>query len=654
MRKLVLVLVGLMIFSGIAFAEEKKKLEVLDKIVETAFSPIESVLGSVTDLDKIVVTPSKTEEKIGASSSSVSVIDKGDFERKEIDTVKDVLREEVGLDVVQSGAFQGTTSLFTRGGNSNQTLIMIDGIKAYDPISPNGAYNLAHLTLDNVDRIEVLRGPQSALYGSDAMAGVINIMSRKAEKAYVNASYEGGSFFTNKESVEIGAAVKKFHYSVASSRLDTKGISQAEAKNNNQERDPYDRTSVAARVDYDITENFDVGGTFRYTYAHFEYDDGFTRRDDDNLFGTYRETFFTLRSGLKLFDCWEQNIHLGWMDIMRRDFDDNPPANDFLRDKYTGKTFKFDYQNTLKVFDFDRVVIGYDYNEEIGDSYYESSFGVTDQPKVFSREGGFYVENRLNVADRLTATQGVRVSHHSRAGTFTTYRFDGSYLFATGTKVRGQIATGFKAPTLYQLFSPANPAWAIGGGNPNLQPEKSLSYEYGMDQYLFGDKFSAGVTYFNTVYRNLIDAVYHPDTWVTDQYANVGKATVHGLEFSGKIKPVQAVTVSAGVTYQKTKNLQTGAELLRRPENKFFIECFWQALDKLSLDTRIRYNGPMSDSGGYKIKEYTVVDLVLNYDITKNFSIYGKIENALNKRYQETVGYGTAPFSVYGGVKAKF
>jgi len=577
--------------------------------------------------------------------------------------VKQAVQEQVGLDVSQYGAFQGVTSLFTRGGNSNQTLFLIDGVKAYDPISPNGAYNLARATLDNVAQIETLRGPQSALYGSDAMAGVVNITSRKARKPYVNAGFESGSFYTYKENVEAGAAMHGFHYSFAFSRLDTKGISQAQAKKNNGERDPYNRTSFAGRVDYDVGDKASVGGTWRYVRAHYRLDQG-ADRDDDNAFETDHDSLLSLFGEYRMFEWWRQSMKLGWMETKRLNQDDNSPGNDFTRAKYYGRYFKMDYQNTFDIVQYDKFVIGYDYCEEIGDYYSQNNLsgtmGVSDMPKVFSREGDLYLENRLNFFDRLTSTQGVRIAHHSRVATHETYRIDASYLFATGTKVRGLVASGFKAPTLYQLFAPADAFFL--GGNPNLKPERSISYEYGLDQYLYGEKVMAGVTYFHTVYRNLIDALYNPNTWVTDQYTNVGKAQVHGVEASCTLKPVEGVMVRTGFTYQKTMDFANDQELPRRPSRKLFLETFWQATKELSVDTRIRYNGPMSDNKSnpawgldtYKVKEYTVVDLVVNYDINKYFSAYVKMDNLFNKYYEDVRGYTTAPFAAYGGIKARF
>ena len=172
----------------------------------------------------------------------------------------------------------------------------------------------------------------------------------------------------------------------------------------------------------------------------------------------------------------------------------------------------------------------------------------------------------------------------------------------------------------------------------------------------------AGVTYFHTLYRNLIDALTNPDTFVTNAYINIGKAQVRGIEASLKIRPIDSLKLSGGVTFQKTKDFQNDQEMIRRPELKFFGECFWQATDKLSFDLRIRYNGPMSDNlsnptwalNSYKVKQFTVVDGVANYDISKKFSFYARVENLFNTYYEEVRGYTTSPFAAYGGVKAKF
>lgn len=658
MKKIIVVLMVVLV-SGKAFAADSRK-SAIEELLKTAVSPVDTILGKATELEKIVVTPSRADEKIVSSSCSISVVDSEDFDRKKIDTVKESLSQEVGLDIVQAGSFQGQTSLFTRGGNSNQTLILVDGVKVYDPISPNGAYNLANLTTDNVGNIEILRGPQSALYGSDAMSGVVSIMSKKADKAYMNADFEGGSFYTFDEHFEMGAVAKSLSYSIAASQLNTKGISQAQAKKNNQERDPYDRTSVAGRIDYDIYGKANVGGTFRYLRSHYALDQG-ADADDDNAFVTSTDNFFTLFANYKMWEWWDHDVTMGWFETDRLTYDEDSPGIDFNRRKDFGKSFNLDYHSTIDIVSMDKVVAGYNFNQELGDYYsqndWSGAMGVTDMPKVFSSEGDFYVENRFNYQDRLTSTQGMRVGHHSRAGTFETYRIDGSYLFATGTKVRGLWATGFRAPALYQLYAPADP-W-FGGGNPALKPERSRSYEFGVDQYLLQEKVIACMTYFHTLYTNLIDSPYNPSTWTSGAYVNIGKAQAHGIELSVKVKPSDRVRIETGFTFMTTKDFQNDQEMPRRPAQKFYVESFFQVTDRLDIDIQVNYNGPRSDnlntfSNTYKVKGYTVVNAVVNYDITKNYSVFARVENLFNKYYEEVRGYTMSPFGMYGGVKAKF
>jgi len=297
--KKILTLLALLLITTSAFAEEKKDGNVLKKILETTISPIETVLGPVTDLGQIVVAPTKTEEKIGSSSSSVTSINVSDAARIGEIKVEEGLRDVPSVDVVETG-FNGQTSVFIRGAASYQTLVMLDGVKLYDPMDPNGAFNFAHLTFDNLERVEVVRGPQSALYGSDAMGGLVSMETKKAMETFANASFESGSYYTTNEAFDIGSYVNRLHFTVGGSQYNTKGISQAEAKNNNQERDPYDRTVFSARLDYDFTDNLTAGGTFRYIVAHFKYDS--FGIDYPNLHATHENYSFTQYVSQRLFD----------------------------------------------------------------------------------------------------------------------------------------------------------------------------------------------------------------------------------------------------------------------------------------------------------------------------------------------------------------
>jgi vitamin B12 transporter len=335
-----------------------------------------------------------------------------------------------------------------------------------------------------------------------------------------------------------------------------------------------------------------------------------------------------------------------------------------VRDKYYGKYFRFDYQNTFNIFDIDNIVVGYDYVEELGHSYYEYSVpgftSISNMQKVISRDGAFYFENRIAYKDRLASTQGMRVDHHSYAGTHVTYKFDGSYILPTATKVRLGVATGFKAPTLYQLNAPAIPPdffgmFGFGGGNPNLQPETDLSYEYGLDQYAFGDKLMASIVYFQNRFKNLIGTTTSNDgLFNTTQFTNISKAWSYGIESEIKFRPHATISGSLSYTWMKTKDLSADTELLRRPKNKLRLQLEWKVFPKFETDLIIRYTGPRMDSGQHKLKQYTTTDITFNYEINKTFTVFANIKNLFNVHYQEVRLYGEPGINAYGGIRAKF
>ncbi len=661
MKKILMLLAFLLIATSAFAAEEKKDGNVLMKILETAVSPVETVLGSVTDLGQIVVAPTKTEEKIGSASQSVTSINVNDAERIGEIKVEEGLRNVPAVDVVETG-LNGQTSVFIRGAASYQTLVMLDGVKLYDPMDPNGAFNFAHLTFDNLERVEVVRGPQSALYGSDAIGGLVSMETKKAMDTFVNASFEAGSYYTTNEAFQLGFFANRLHYTVGGSQYNTKGISQAEAKNNNQERDPYDRTVLSARIDYDFTDNLTAGGTFRYTLANFNYDQMVV--DYPNLRATHKNYSFTQYVEQRLFDWWKYKINLGWMNNERRDYDDpcSGSRGSYLRDNYSGRNFRVDYQNTFNILDMDNIVVGYDYVEELGSMSYEvygtGWSSLSYMPEATARNGAFYIENRFNLKDRLTATQGMRVDHHSYAGTHVTYKFDGSYLLPTATKIRGSIATGYKAPTLYQLNAPfvAPDVWGMngfGGGNPNLKPETSFSYEYGLDQYLVGNKFIASATYFQNRFKNLIGTTMDA-MWNVSQYMNISKAYTYGIESELKFKPYDNISGGLSYTWMKTMDMSTDSELLRRPKNKLKLQVHWVIFPRFETDLIVRYTGPRMDSGQNKLKQYTLTDVTFNYELNRTFTIFARIENLFNIHYQEVRLIGEPGINAYGGIRAKF
>ena len=618
------------------------------------------------DLEKIVVTPTRSEESIAGTTSTVTVFNTNAIEEGKIqgENIKDLIVDSPGVDIVQSGSFGGPVSIFTRGTNSGQTQIMIDGVRVYDPISTNGAFDLAHLTLDNLGRIEMVNGPQSVLYGSDAMGGVINIITKKGSgKPLVSFLSSGGSYGSYREALESSGKINDFSYSFGASRFDTQGISKLEKFSG---KDPYGNTSVSVRTDYDLNAQNTVGLIGRFTDAKFHYDSTYKSSHDPDLIGKEKQIFMSNYIESRLNDYWSQKLQLSYMANYRRDADDKDPQNpdDYLRDWYKGENYQIDWQHTIKAAKFDSIVTGFDYQRESGSYYRYSEYLGGSSETNFSEKTtntkGYYLQNLINIDEVFNFNTGIRLDDHSHFGLHETYKVDTSYLFKTGTKIKGGWGTAFKAPTIYQLYAlpiPADPVWGggSGGGNSNLKPEESSTYEIGIEQNLLNDKVNFGVTYFHTDTKNLIDAVYHPYyPYYTEQYDNVGRARVFGYENVLSVKPIKELKFEMGYTWQRTENMDTGDELLRRPRNKCFSRIQYTPFDKLVLGLKFNYIGKREDSGNQLLKAYTKTDLDASYKLNLNTEIFASIDNISDESYEEIRGYNEPGRTFSGGVKFTF
>lgn len=610
-------------------------------------------------LPMIIVSPTKYETAIYGIPSSFTVIYEDEVVSKGKPQVKDILQNIPGLHVVQTGSFGSTTSIFTRGTGSSHTLVMIDGVKVYDPMSTNASFNFANLTLDNVERVEVLRGPHSTLYGSDAIGGVINVITKKGMgKPKVWASFEGGSFMTFKEVVGSDGEFKGLHYSAAFSRLDTEGISKADEKYDNTEDDNYKNTSFTSRVDYEPNDRLTIGSTFRYTEAESEIDDsGGHGGDDPNRKNIERQTVISSYINCNLTDWWTVDLKWLWMSNKRfdKDYKDDIDTNEYLNSEYKGVNTSYEFHNILRLGEFGTLSGGIDYDKQEGDSYSYTHPAwispITDPPKVKNHNVGYYLQNRLTIGDNFYSIAGFRIDDHADFGTHDTYKVSGKYIFDIGTSVKGGWATGFKAPSLYQLYDPSY-------GNTSLEPEESETYEIGIGQNLFGDCMQLESTYFYTELDNLIDWVLIDPVWFTGQYKNVNRAKIWGLENMVTVRPMEKIDVNYSYTYIKTRDEATHQSLDRRPRHKHVASVSLQPIEKLDLNISYLYIGNRKDrrwvGGEHQIilEHYHKVDLSGRYAINENFELFGRIDNLLDKHYQEVDGYGTPGISFYGGGKA--
>ena len=615
----------------------------------------------MTKLDEIVVTATRSEAERNEVGSSVTVISREEIEQRQMPFVLDLFRSVPALDVVRSGGPGGQTYVGIRGAKSEHTLVLLDGVRMNDPSSAGVACNFSSLTTDNIERIEVLLGPQSTLYGSDAIGGVINIITRAGRgKPAGFVSAEGGSFGTAREKAAVSGGTDLLHYSLGLSREDTGGISSAGNKYGNHETDGYHATSVSTRMGATPSRNFDFDCIVRYLNAKADMDNGGgPSQDDPNALARSEEAFVRGQARLSLFhDLWEQKLGISFSSQernYRNDTDTSHPA-DLERSTFHGEALAFDWQHTLNLNQTNTLTIGLETREEKADSdyYSESVWGpfCSEFPNNSARNTGYYLQDRISLWDSWFATLGVRLDDHSRFGTEVTYRFTASYLVKqTATRFKGSYGTGFKAPSLYQLYEPTY-------GNQALNPEKSTGWDFGVEQALFEGRVELGATWFSNDFEDLIEFDSS-----TSRYINTAEAKSYGYELTATAKPTDDLTLRAAYTWTKTEDKSTGKELLRRPEYKAGFDANYRFLKKGNVNLGIAYVGKREDlffdpvtyaSTRVKLGGYLLVNLAASYDVTNWLQVFARVDNLLDREYEEVYGYGTPGISGYGGVKVTF
>ncbi|RMD79320.1 MAG: TonB-dependent receptor [Lentisphaerae bacterium] len=606
----------------------------------------------------IVVSADKVATPVKDSGSSVTVMTGEDLKQRHSPLVLDVLRKVPGLDVVRSGNAGATTYVYIRGAKPEHTLVLIDGVEVNDPISTGRSFDFAHLTTENIERIEIIRGPQSTLYGSDAIGGVINIITRKGKgkpSGYVQG--EAGSYGSSRIAIGSSGGDRRLNYSVDVSRFRTAGISSASEDDGNKEKDGYRNTTIASRLEFSPAEAVVFDLSYRYIDGKKDLDNhGGVGGDDPNYTEDIEESFF--RSGVKLNlfdDAWEQKLGYG-VSVTDRDYRNDPDSahpNDLLRSRYLGKVFKLDWQHNLYLHETNTLTLGTDIKKEEGysDYYSESLWGPfrSTFSNRTTRNYGYYVQDQVRIADCWTTTVGGRIDRHSRNGSQSTGRVTSSWRIArTGTRLHGSYGTGFKAPSLYQLYSIY--------GDENLHAEKSKSWDAGVEQSLGDDGFSVSATWFHNDFDNMIDF----DGGLS-KYVNIARAETEGWELGFTMKWIRNVDLRFAYTWLRSKDKTTGEPLLRRPDNKYSVDLGYHFTTNGNFHLGVQYVGKRDDNDystwpatRVELDDYVLVDMGLSYRLSKGCELFAHVNNLFDKEYEEVKGYGTPGRHFTAGVRLSF
>ena len=627
--------------------------------------------GSVVSGNTVLSTPNLTATPLNQTASSVTVITAEQILQRGQVNVAEVLRGVPGLDVVRNSTPGSPTSVFLRGAPNEHTKVLIDGIPANDPLSVGRGFDFSNLSVDNIEKIEIIRGPQSVLYGSDAIGGVILITTRKGQgQMSGRASTWGGSFSTFNSAANAGGSSGPVYYSMGGSYFDSNGFSAADRRlPGNVEDDGFQLGTFSTRAGWQPSENVNVDFVLRYNQGHVDTDNGRGAfRDDPNNSDTIQQTVAGVRIRTRNEEGWyEQQLAYYVSDVLRGSRFVPDAVNLFpFFSHYSGNTQQIDWRNTFHLLDTDwfgtSTTVGAMYQTELGSAV--EGFDIV--PRSSLDDGAVYGEQQTRIGESWYTTAGVRSDHYNAYGANDTYRFTSLYRVpGLNTGIRGTIGTGFRAPSLYQRFSIY--------GNPNILPERSKGWDFGIEQPMFDGNLVPSVTYFRNDFTNLIDFDFNAGPIVfgfpTGQYYNAFQARTTGIEFSTLFVLDDRTTLTTSYTYMETHApsivapppIGADAPLLRRPNNKFGLQFNRRILNnRAAWNIGLNYVGTRDDAdtnfpaSRVRLPSYTVVNTALTYDLTRQIQLTGRIDNVFNERYQEVFGYGTAPLSGYAGAAVRW
>lgn len=581
-------------------------------------------------LSEVVITAARVEEPLEDTTSDVTIITGEDIKKMDVQFIPDVLRRVPALNVTQNGGAGKQATVFLRGGNPSQTLVMIDGVKVNNVLT--GEFDFSGLSVDDIERIEIVKGPQSTMYGSEAMAGVINIITKKGEgKTRVEGSFEGGSFGTYKPSAGLSGGSDKFNYRLTGSYFSTEGISAAKS---GPEKDGYRNTSLSGKFGIRPSEKFEleIMGKYYHDWTALDDFDFFARQAVDNPNFTQQGLHYLLSGKAKiyLFPIWEQIVNVS---TATDSFKFRDPVVAFNNADIKATVNTVEWQHNLYLTGFYTVTAGGELRREEGEN--TGNFNNSLDNKAV------YLNNILKLFNEsFILNAGMRYDDHESFGKKMTYKVGALYrIKEADLSIKGSYGTGFRAPAFNELFFPFF-------GNINLRPEESSAWEIGLEKGLLEKRAVLSVSYFDQRYRDLIQT--DPLTFTA---ANIARAKVKGVEAALTSRISDGLDLRAGYTYLNTEDETSGGVLPLRPKNKLNLSASYSIGDFGLTADYIFVSKRFDSSSQRDLSPYSLVNVSGNYRATKWLTLFARIDNLFDAHYEEVGSFSTPGFSVFGGVK---
>jgi vitamin B12 transporter len=622
---------------------------------------------SVPIMDETLVTATRTETPVKELGVSTTVVSEEEIKERQAVDALDVLRSVPGFTMVRTGGRGSRTRLYLRGGEENFTKVLIDGVSVN---LGGGDFDFSSVLTENFERVEIVRGPQSALYGSDAIGGVINFITKPGEgKPSLRASTANGTYlkgdhnYIGEQSVGFTGGNEWIGASLAYARVDDNGYLDV--------NHDYWNNTFSGRVDVYPMDKLNLTFTGRYQDSKFKFPtedagDKFSPLDPNQ--NQKKDDWVSGIKGEYRMLPWLEHVVLFGYHYNEKEFNDpeDPPADPFgafFSDTEETRSsidyhFNIRYPTTEKI--RSTFTAGFEYLDENYDQKTQSIFlgfestGALDENR---NNWGWYAQEQLSLFNRLHMTAGARYEDNSEFGNEFVPRGSVAYeLDQTGTVFRGAAGKGFKTPTFSENF-----AQGFATGNPDLKPEKSYSWEVGIDQVLWKNKLVLGATYFDQKFDDLITFINQPDP--LPDFENIQEAKSKGVELMAFCMPGYGFTLGGNYTYLDTEvsddggqggpdsPFEEGKQLLRRPKHTVSSHINWAwkgfqiRLDGLYVGERDDLDFRTFPAARVTLDDYFIVDLAtsytfnLNHRYIKNFKIFGKVQNLLDEHYEEAFGF---------------
>jgi len=615
-------------------------------------------------LEPVVVTATKTETPAGELGASVTIVTEEDFKTFHYPTVDEALRQVPGLEIRRSGSFGKTTSITIRGANTKQVQVLVDGVRVKSPTL--GEVDLSDISPDLIERIEVIRGPQSTLYGADAIGGVVNILTKKGTGPFSGyVSQEAGSYDTYATRSGFSGTYEILDYALGGSHMESNG----HFKNDDSEQN-----ALNLRLGVRLPAQSSIGFTLRYTRAETGLPVKFVSTNrgplpidpviDDNNRNISETYVMTLAGKTRPVTWWETELRLGkynntntFIDLPdRADECPFPPCEFPSRIKVERR--EAEWLNRFFVGSWSTSTFGVELRGEEGHLRPGTPGAPTTPFDARSHTTAGFFEEQLRFWERLFLTAGVRVEDNSVFGRNTTERGSLAYVVKEwGTRIRGGAGSGFRAPTFNEQFFP-------GFSDPTLKPEVSFSYDFGVDQSVWGNRIRLGMTYFRNDFENLISLQSIP-TPPFVKGVNAGQARAQGIEFTSEVDLLDNLVASLSYTYTNSLVPATRHPIPREPEHRWNIGLTWEPVKRLSLFTQVHVvtqqweasdalGGGLYNSGHTRVDVGGTYRLLNRHGYLQSLDLTARIQNLLNERYAEVRGFPALGVTGLVGLRAAF